>query len=151
MEELPDLGRVFGVDFAKLAKAAERQAAEAAELQRRLAGLVGHAESADGRVSLTFSPAEGLPELRLDPRVLRLGSEGLAETIQAVVRKAVQDLDQQKQQIAKEILGSDFDPAEATPDPAAMASALDGVAEAVESAGDDLTKMVEQLRRRLEG
>lgn len=57
--DLPDLSKVLGLDIADLAEQAQRQVTQASELRDRLAGLVGRAETADGRLRLAFSPEEG--------------------------------------------------------------------------------------------
>ncbi|MEV0403933.1 YbaB/EbfC family nucleoid-associated protein [Actinoallomurus sp. NPDC050550] len=148
--ELPDVGKVFGLDIAGLADQAQDQASKAAELQRRISGLVGHAETADGRIRLSFSPDEGLSELRIDPRAMRLGSEELAETIRELTRQAMRDLAGRKQEAARELFGIDFEPEAAKPDPEAMRRALHGVSAVVESTGQEMLTLVERLRRGVE-
>jgi DNA-binding protein YbaB len=148
--EMPDLSNALGLEIERMTKHAQQQAAHAAELQQRLAGMVGHAETPDGRVRLSFSPDEGLPELRIDPRAMRLGSDELAETIREVVLQAVRDLERRKRDAAKAAFGDDFDPESARPDSDTVQSALEGISEVVEYAGRDVTALMDRLRGRLE-
>jgi DNA-binding protein YbaB len=147
--EFPDLGNALGIDVHQLAQQMREQTAQAVELQQRVAGLVGHAESEDGQVRLGFSPAKGLTELAIDPRAMRMGSAELAGLIMRLCAEAVRDLDRQKQEAARETFGENFDPAAVKMDPKAMEGALQGMTETVESAGQNITTFMEQLRRRL--
>jgi DNA-binding protein YbaB len=146
--ELPDLGKALGVDVSQLAEETRLHAARAAELQARMRGMVGRAESKDGRVRLAFSHQDGLPELVIDPRAMRLGAEELATLIQDLVKEAVGDLDRQRQEARQETYGPDFDPEAAKPDPEGLRNVLQGMTESVESAGQNLTALMDQMRSR---
>lgn len=145
--EFPDIGKVLGLDIAQLAEQARLQAVQSAELQERVASLVGRAETPDGRVRLSFSPGEGLPELHIDPRAMRLGSQELSETIRGLVLEAIRDLDRQRGEAAREVYGEGFDPETAKPDPKAVDTALQGVSDMMESAGNDVIAFMERMRR----
>jgi DNA-binding protein YbaB len=149
MAQFPDLEKTLGIDVNQLARQLREQTAQAAELQQAIAGLVGHAESEDGLVRLGFSPTGGLTELSIEPRAMRMGSDNLARLITDLFRQAMADLDRQKQEVARETLGDNFDQAAARPDAKAMEGALKGMSETVESAGQNITALMEQLRRRL--
>lgn len=149
MEEFPDLGNTLGIDVHRLAQQMREQTAQAAELQERVAGLVGHAESADGQVRLGFSPMRGVTELNIDPRAMRMGSDNLSRLIIELCAQAMRDLDRQKQEAARETFGDNFDPAALKIDPKAMEGALQGMTETVQSAEQNITAVMEQLRRRL--
>jgi DNA-binding protein YbaB len=148
--ELPDLNKVLGLDISALAEQAQQQVTQTSELRERLAGLVGRAETADGRLRLAISPERGLTELNIDPRMMRLGSEELAGSIRDLTRKAIDDLKRQKQEAARETFGPDYDPEAAIPDPEAIRGTLGGLSDAADSAGQSLTAMMEQLQRRLQ-
>ncbi|HEU5157522.1 MAG TPA: YbaB/EbfC family nucleoid-associated protein [Streptosporangiaceae bacterium] len=147
--EFPDLEKALGIDVNQLARQMREQTAQAEELRRQVAGLVGHAESDDGQVRLGVSSAGGLTELSIDPRAMRMGSDNLARMILDLFGRARADLDRQKQEAARETLGDDFDPAALTMDAKTMEGALKGMSETVESAGQNITALMEQLRRRL--
>src|SRR5262249_10297906 len=105
-------------DPAALAALAEERIATAAGGQRRLAGRVGRAESPDGRVRAGVNTAQGLCELHLDPRALRLPAADLAATILRVTDAARQDLARQAERAVREAYGEDFDPFRFSADPA---------------------------------
>lgn len=151
--ELPNLNNVFGMDVTRLAEEARQQAALANELQQRLTGLMGRAESPDGRVQVAFLPEQGLPELYLDPRVLRLGSEELAELIQGVVWEAVQDLERQREEAARQTYGPDYDPSAAVlsdEEQQGLAHGIAQIAELAENTTADARAMVDRLQRMLQ-
>jgi len=147
--EFPDLENALGIDVNRLAQEMRDQTAQAVELQRQVAGLVGTAESRDGQVRLGFSPSRGLTELSIDPRAMRMGSDNLSRQIMDLCTQAMDDLDRQKQEAARETFGDDFDPAALKLDAKSMEGALKGMTETVESAGQSMTSLMEQLRRRL--
>jgi hypothetical protein len=96
-------------DAAALDRLAGERIATAAEVQRRVAALVGRAESADRRVRAGYSAARGLCELHLDPRALRLPAADLAATILQVADAARVDLAGQVDQAVREVYGDAFD------------------------------------------
>jgi len=98
------------LDAAGLDRLAGERIAAAAEVQRRVAALVGHAESPDRRVRAGYSAARGLCELQLDPRALRLPAADLAATILQVADAARVDLAGQVEQAVREAYGDAFDP-----------------------------------------
>jgi len=104
-------------DAPVLARQAEQRIAQAADVQRRVASMVGRAESPDGHVMAGYGSAQGLLELHLDPRAMRMPSADLAATILRVADAARQDLARQIQQAVRETYGDAFDPMEALRDP----------------------------------
>jgi YbaB/EbfC DNA-binding family len=100
-------------DAAALERLAGERIATAAEVQRRVAALVGRAESPDRRVRAGYSAARGLCELHLDPRALRLSAADLAAAILQAVDAARADLAGQVDQAVREVYGDAFDPPDA--------------------------------------
>jgi hypothetical protein len=98
------------LDAAALDRLAGERIATAAEVQRRVAALVGRAESPDRRVRAGYSAACGLCELHLDPRALRLPAADLAAAILQVADAARADLAGQVDQAVREVYGDAFDP-----------------------------------------
>ena len=105
------------LDAEALDRLAGERVAAAAEVQRRVAALMGRAESADRRVRAGYSAARGLCELHLDPRALRLPAADLAATILQVADAAQADLAGQVEQVVREVYGDAFDPAAVLDDP----------------------------------
>jgi DNA-binding protein YbaB len=85
-------------DQAALSRAMAEQAGYLRDFTGRLDGVRGHGEGADGLVRVEVTAAGRVTELRLDPRVMRLGSELLTEQIMAAIGGAVADAAQQTQE-----------------------------------------------------
>jgi DNA-binding protein YbaB len=85
-------------DQAALSQAMAEQAGFLREFTGRLDGVRGHGEGADGLVRVEVTAGGRVTDLRLDPRVMRLGSELLTEQIMAAIRAAVADGEQQVQE-----------------------------------------------------
>ena len=60
-------------------------------LRPALAELVGRAEAADGQVTVEWT-ANGLSQLEINPRAMRLPSTDLADAITTALREAIADL-----------------------------------------------------------
>lgn len=85
----------------EIISAQRERLARVQELQRATAETVGTATSEDERIRATFSESDGLRELVLDPRVLRLPSEDLANEITTVVNQARDHARRQIQQLVE--------------------------------------------------
>lgn len=70
---------------------AERRLGNFQALRPILAELVGHADAADGLVSVDWT-AQGLSGLEINPRAMRLPAAELAEAIKTAVHAATTDL-----------------------------------------------------------
>src|SRR5579859_6365727 len=116
--------------------AAQQRIEEVRRLKDQLAQLVGRAESPDGLVRAEFTDADGLSGLVVNPRAMRLTSEELSELIVRVSRAARADLDGQRREAMRAVLGPGFDPS-APIDPAAVRGRLDEAAEAFRRTGTD--------------
>ncbi|WP_067794182.1 YbaB/EbfC family nucleoid-associated protein [Actinomadura formosensis] len=149
MNQFPDIERTLGIDLGAHAERARRVAQQSAELSERLTGLVGHAESADGRIGLAFSPERGLTDVRIDPRTMRMASEELAETIQRLSQEAVADLERRKQEIAREVYGEDAETATTPVDPAQMHQALRDMNDVFSGVSREATALMDQIRKNL--
>ncbi|TDB84808.1 hypothetical protein E1264_23360 [Actinomadura sp. KC216] len=148
MQGFPDFQQLLGIDMEAVAARARRVAEQSAELNERLSGLVGHAETQDGRLRLAFSPEQGLPELHIDPRAMRMGSEELAETIQRLTREAVADLERQKQEAARDVYGDDQEAA-TPPDAEKLKQSLRDMNDIFSGLSKDATGLMDEARRRL--
>ncbi|GAA3644717.1 hypothetical protein GCM10022224_004070 [Nonomuraea antimicrobica] len=99
-----DLGHALGLD-------PERLAADADRFFDRLGPLPDadepvRAESRDGLVSVEYSGAAGVRELRLDPRAMRMDSARLAETIVGVIRQARERAEAEERERSEAFLGA---------------------------------------------
>jgi hypothetical protein len=139
---------VADVDASRLARQANERIAKAAEVQRLVAAMVGRAASPDGYVRAGYGTAQGLFELHLDPRAMRMPSVDLAATILRVADAARQDLARQTRQAVRETYGNAFDPIEVLRDPAQLTARLTEICEGYGSAAKDAGAATEQVRRR---
>jgi hypothetical protein len=130
--------------------AAQREQLERAEdLQRRIGAVTGSATSEDQRISASFSEANGVEELRLDPRAMRMASEDLAAEIKRVVNAALADAHGQIQGLLNDALGADGQPnAEQIGEQAAqLQTSLDELMRDTMRVDGELSGILEQIRR----
>jgi DNA-binding protein YbaB len=125
---------------------AQERLAGVRELKDRIAALVGRAESSDGLVRAEYTDADGLSGLVVNPRAMRFGSEELSESILRTVRAARANLDEQRQEAMREVLGPGFDP-NAPVDVAALRGRIDEAAEAFRRTAGDSTALMDLVRR----
>lgn len=78
------------------------RAARAAEARRRLAEVVGAAATDNGQVRVKVG-GEGLQDLVIEPRAMRMASTDLAATIVELTRQAREDLGRQRDELAAEL------------------------------------------------
>lgn len=88
---------------------AEKHMGRVQQLQDVLGSVVGRAESQDGRVKVECTNEKGVTKVQFDPRVMRMASEELAETVTAVSQEAMTDLRKQTQAAIRETFGGDED------------------------------------------
>ncbi|MGV9382840.1 YbaB/EbfC family nucleoid-associated protein [Nonomuraea sp. NPDC003707] len=81
-----DFERELGPDPERLAADADRFFGRLGRLPDSAA--TARAESRDGWVSVEYSSASGVTDLRLDPRAMRMESARLAETILGLIHQA---------------------------------------------------------------
>src|SRR5690348_5693036 len=94
--------------YDELVTAYERTRKQLGELREKMQGLSGAATSPDGLVSATVGPRGELTALTLSPRTYRhLGTEELAETILATVRRAGANLTEQAGELYAPFLPKD--------------------------------------------
>jgi hypothetical protein len=101
---MKDFEQALGID-------PERLAADADRFFTRLTGLPDaavtvRAESGDGWVSVEYDCTEGVRDLRLNPRAMRMDSDRLAETILALIRQAKEQAEADARERAEERLGA---------------------------------------------
>src|SRR5687767_8526440 len=95
-----------GIDVEKLIKSTEAQMARVGEMQEKLSALVGRASDEDGLVTVE-SASEGLRELQLHPKAMRLSSGALAGLIRATVGAGAADLELGLNEVMGDLFGED--------------------------------------------
>ncbi|GAB3426671.1 YbaB/EbfC family nucleoid-associated protein [Flindersiella endophytica] len=80
----------------------EQRLAKIREIQEATVSAVGQAASEDERIKVSFTEAEGVQKIELDPRALRLPSDELATEIARLVNDARKDAQQQIQRLMQD-------------------------------------------------
>ncbi|MGK5550470.1 YbaB/EbfC family nucleoid-associated protein [Actinomadura kijaniata] len=83
----------------------EKRAAKMQEVAESLTTLTGVGYAADQRIRATVKDGGVLSDLALDPRVMRMDSAGLAESIVEAVQAASADLQRQIEERMAEVTG----------------------------------------------
>ncbi|MEV1179075.1 YbaB/EbfC family nucleoid-associated protein, partial [Nonomuraea sp. NPDC049784] len=97
-----DFERELGLDPERLAADADCFFSKLSHLPDRAA--TARAESRDGWVSVEYSCASGVTDLRLDPRAMRMESARLAETILTLIHQAREQAEAEERRRAEEFL-----------------------------------------------
>jgi len=147
-----DLGDLFQSPDA-FWRAQQRRIAAAEELQRRIQAAVGTATSDDERITVSYSEANGVEELTLDPRALRAGSEELATRIRQAVNGARADAREQIATLVREAAKADGvpDPQDVLAQVPDFEKTMEEVLRDTEEMGQQLTDIVERMRRIADG
>ncbi|WP_248961033.1 YbaB/EbfC family nucleoid-associated protein [Sphaerisporangium perillae] len=146
MTEFGDFGNI---DIDKLLSGAQQQLAQVEELQRRTAELVGRAQDKDGLVTVEYT-GQGLHELQLNPRAMRLASVDLAALIKTTVQEAVGDLARQTNELMEEMFGVEDNPMKLLSDPEAALAQVKQAEAAYNHTFEEVMSDLDQIRRRLQ-
>lgn len=146
MQEFGDFAKV---DLERLVKGADQQLALLDAFQERAAACVGRAQDEDGFVTVEYGQ-EGVRELQLHPKAMRLSSGELAELVKVVLRDATADFQRRLSEEAGELFGEDSNPLALLSDPAAITGKVTEAEPIYDRAFDDVMGRLDQIRRRLE-
>ncbi|GLZ08311.1 hypothetical protein Acsp03_57770 [Actinomadura sp. NBRC 104412] len=134
-----------------LFREARSQFDQVAGMQRAMAELRGRAESQDGRVRAVYAQDQGLAEVQLDPRAMRMSAADLGRLIVEVSGAAKRDLERQM----KELMDETFAQQDITPDdlkdmfdePSGLTETLGSMGRIFEGATKEVEGMLDQIRR----
>ncbi|MEO3873647.1 YbaB/EbfC family nucleoid-associated protein [Nonomuraea sp. B12E4] len=143
MQEFGDFAKI---DIDKLLKGADRQLALLGEFQQNVGSLVGRAQDEDGFVTVEYGQ-EGVRELELHPKAMRLSSGELAELIKTALKDATDDFQKQLHEAAGELFGEEDNPMKF--DPEAMTERLHAAQRMHDRAFEDVMGELDGIRRRL--
>ncbi|MBN6056477.1 YbaB/EbfC family nucleoid-associated protein [Nonomuraea sp. RK-328] len=138
-----------GIDVERLLQVAERQVAQAEEAQKALSDVVGRASDPDNLVHVEFN-AQGVRELELRPKAMRLSSEELAEKIKATIRAAVDDHQARVEEVMVEVYGEEDNPMRLVKDPDASLDRLRSAEAAFNQTFDSVMGELQAINRRLD-
>jgi DNA-binding protein YbaB len=145
-----------GERFERMLQDADQDMSKVTEMRERIAGIVGRAEAADGRITAEYTSEGGLSALDLDPRVLRLPSAQLSQEIRAAVNAAAKDFQKQLAEVGGRLFGmpggalDPDDPAAAKrfQDPAAALAQVEKIGNAFAGQMKDLLQELSTQQRR---
>lgn len=146
---MQEFGDFANIDIEKLIKTADGQFARVEELEKTVASLVGRAEDEDGLVTVEFA-REGLRELDLHPKAMRLGSAELSEKIKEVIREASDDLQRQISEAMVKVFGEEDNPMRFVNDPEGALSQVRSAEAAYNRTFEDVMGELDRIRRRLD-
>jgi DNA-binding protein YbaB len=138
-----DLSTLFGSPEVLVAQHEDRLA-RLADLHREVAEAAGEAASADGRVHVRYTEADGIGELRLDPRALRLPAGDLADLITRTVNEA------KRAAAAAVAEAADRAQAAGVPDPESVLEQVPGIQQFLAEVTSDTGRMTEHLESLME-
>ncbi|GGO83008.1 hypothetical protein GCM10012289_75570 [Nonomuraea cavernae] len=146
---MQEFGDFANIDIEKLIKTADGQFAQVEELQKTMATLVGRAQDEDGLVTVEFA-TEGLKELELHPKAMRLSSGELAEKLKETIREASDDLQRQVSESMGEVFGEEDNPMNFVKDPEAALHQVRSAEAAYNRTFEDVMGELDRIRRRLD-
>ncbi|MGI5166774.1 YbaB/EbfC family nucleoid-associated protein [Spirillospora sp. CA-253888] len=120
----------------------------AAAVQEKLNDVTGTATSKDGYITVTFTPQDGLRDLEINPRAMRMASSDLAAAIKEAIREATRDMQQNLQNAMSASRGSEGIQ-EMLKDPSKIAENAKKSQEMFDKTMKDALSGLEDLRRQL--
>ncbi|WP_169950616.1 YbaB/EbfC family nucleoid-associated protein [Microbispora sp. H11081] len=136
-------------DVEQFTRRADARIAAVERLQVTLASLVGRASDESGLVEVECT-SQGLSELELHPKAMRLSSGELAERIKETVRAASDDLYRQMNQAMAEALGQEGDQTRFLNDPEAVLAQVKEAEAAFDRTAEDVLGELDRISRRLD-
>ncbi|NRQ39081.1 YbaB/EbfC family nucleoid-associated protein [Nonomuraea sp. NN258] len=146
---MQEFGDFANIDIDKLLKGADEQFARIEEFQRNVGSIVGRAQDEGGFVTVEYG-AEGLRELELHPKAMRLSSGELADLIKTALREATADLQAQLNRAMGDVFGEEDNPMRFADDPEAALSKVKEAESAYNRTFEDVMGELDRIRRRLE-
>ncbi|MEV4168411.1 YbaB/EbfC family nucleoid-associated protein [Nonomuraea sp. NPDC049709] len=146
---MQEFGDFANIDIDKLLKGADEQLALLERFQRDVGSYVGHAQDENGMVTVEYDH-QGVRELELHPKAMRLASGELADLIKTAIADASADFQKQFSTGMRELFGDDDDPMKYVNDPDAALSKLKEAESLHEQAFTDVMGQLNQIRRRMD-
>ncbi|TDD30705.1 YbaB/EbfC family DNA-binding protein [Nonomuraea terrae] len=146
MQEFGDFAKI---DLEKLVKGADEQLALLGDFQERAASCVGRAQDENGFVAVEYGQ-EGVRELELHPKAMRLSSGELAELIKITLRDATEDFQRRLTEDAGELFGQESNPLRLLAEPGSITAKVKEAEPLYDQAFEDVMGRLDSIRRRLE-
>jgi DNA-binding protein YbaB len=145
MQEFGDFAKI---DIEKLLKGFDEQLAHMEEFQQKIGSCVGRAEDENGLVVVEYDH-QGVRELELHPKAMRLSSGELADLIKTVLRDATADFQNRYFEGAKEVFGEENNPMNVARDPEAALGKIKDAEAIYDRAFEDVMGELDRIRRRM--
>ncbi|TMR96076.1 YbaB/EbfC family nucleoid-associated protein [Nonomuraea basaltis] len=146
MQEFGDFAKI---DLEKLMSGMDKQFALMEEFQENLGTCVGRAQDEDGYVTVECGQ-EGVQELELHPKAMRLSSGELAELIKTVLHDAMADFQAKMFEAAGDVFGEEDNPLAIMKDPQPAIDKMKRADAMHDRAHQDVMGQLDQIRRRME-
>ncbi|MBT2224515.1 YbaB/EbfC family nucleoid-associated protein [Nonomuraea sp. NEAU-A123] len=146
---MQEFGDFANIDIEKLLKGADEQFARIEELQKNMTDIVGRAQDDDGLVTIAYG-SEGLRDLLLHPKAMRLSSGELSELIKEQLQAATADLQRQVTEAMGEAFGDEDNPMKYVDDPEAALHKIKEAESAYNRTFEDVMGELDRIRRRLD-
>ncbi|NUW30227.1 YbaB/EbfC family nucleoid-associated protein [Nonomuraea sp. SMC257] len=146
---MQEFGDFANIDIDKLLKGADEQFARIEELQTSMSTIVGRGQDEDGLVTVEYG-SEGLRDLHLHPKAMRLSSGELADLIKVVLRDAAADLQTQISGAMSEAFGEDDNPMKFVNNPDEALNKIKEAEAAYNRTFEDVMGELDRIRRRLD-
>jgi hypothetical protein len=127
---------------------ANAHAAKVDELHKVMPTLIGRAQDEDNLVTVEFD-AQGVRDLILHPKAMRLSSGELAERIKETIREATADLNEQMSQAMSEVFGEEHNPMKFVNDPEAALKQVHEAQAAYDRTFQDEMAELDRIKSRL--
>jgi hypothetical protein len=146
MQEFGDFAKI---DIEKLLKGFDGQLARLEKFQSDIDSYVGRAQDENGLVTIEYDH-QGMRELELHPKAMRLSAVELAELIKTVLQEATADFQTRVYDGAGEVFGEEDNPMKFHRDPEVALRKIKDAEAIYERGFEDVMGQLDDIRRRME-
>jgi DNA-binding protein YbaB len=118
-------------------------------MQERSAELKGVAETQDHRVRVTCTIADGVADIHIDPRAMRMPAEKLSQTLKELIHEATADVRNQLSDLMAETYGEDANPMALMKNQEAVQQRIQEAAAVFDRTLDDAMNELDRIAKQL--
>ncbi|TMR05728.1 YbaB/EbfC family nucleoid-associated protein [Nonomuraea turkmeniaca] len=145
---MQEFGDFANIDIDKLLKGVDEQFVLMEKFQRDIGTYVGRAQDENGMVTVEYDH-QGVRELELHPKAMRMASGELADLIKTAIADATADFQKQLSAAMGELFGDDADQMKFVNNPDAALTKIKEAGALHEQAFTDVMGQLDRIRRRL--
>ncbi|WP_067172435.1 hypothetical protein [Microtetraspora niveoalba] len=142
-------GDFANIDIDQLMRRGDQQIEQMRRFEQVMSDLVGRAQDEDRLVTVEYA-GDGLRELELHPKAMRLSSGELAEKIKETIKAASEDMQRQVEEASEQVFGKEDNPMGLLKDPDAVMDKIKEAEGLYNQTFDDVMADLDRIRRRLE-